>query len=325
MKRREFVAGLAGVLAAFPCAAQAQPTSTPVLGLLSGNAFDARELAAVRRGLNEGGYVEGRNLVIESRSAEGRYERLSSLAAELVERRVNLIVAIGGTATAVAAKSATNTVPIVFSNGGDPIKTGLVASLNRPGGNVTGVSFFVTTLGAKRIELLHEMAPGAVIVGYLGNPGNPNAEAETRDLQDAAQKLRVRIQVRNAASESEIDDAISLFKQNAVNAVVVGSDAFFLSRRAQLAALSLRHTLPMMCDVREHAAAGSLMSYGTDRNDAYRQAGVYAGKVLKGEKPADLPVMQSTKFEFAINLTTAKRLGLAVPPTLLARADEVIE
>ena len=325
MNRRECIVMAACATVAWPQQVCAQLPAMPMIGLLSGNQFDDRELTAVRRGLDEAGYVEGRNVAIERRSANGHYDRLPDLTADLVNRRVSVILAIGGTASAVAAKAATTTIPIVFSNGGDPIRVGLVASLNRPGGNITGISFFVTTLGAKRLELLRDLVPTANTIGFLANPGNPNAESETTDVQGAARVLDLRIHLQNASSEAEVDAAFANFAQNRMNAVVVGSDAFFLNRRDQLSALAARYALPMMCDVREHAVAGTLITYGTDRNDAYRQGGIYVGKVLKGEKPADLPVMQSTKFELVINVKTAKTLGLTVAPSLLARADEVIE
>ena len=325
MNWREFIVMAACATVAWPHQVCAQLPAMPVIGLLSGNQFDDRELTAVRRGLDEAGYVEGRNVAIERRSANGHYDRLPDLTADLVNRRVSVILAIGGTASAVAAKAATTTIPIVFSNGGDPIRVGLVASLNRPGGNITGISFFVTTLGAKRLELLRDLVPTANTIGFLANPGNPNAKSETTDVQGAARVLDRRIHLQNASSEAEVDAAFANFAQNRMNAVVVGSDAFFLNRRDQLSALAARYALPMMCDVREHAVAGTLITYGTDRNDAYRQGGIYVGKVLKGEKPADLPVMQSTKFELVINVKTAKTLGLTVAPSLLARADEVIE
>ena len=325
MRRREFIT-LVGIAAvARPHVSRAKDPEFPVIGILSGNRFDDRELAAVRRGLAETGYVEDRNVAMEFRSAEGRYDRLAALATDLVGRRVAAIVAIGGTVSAVAAKAATSAIPIVFANGGDPIASGLVPALNRPGGNVTGVSFFVTTLGAKRLGLLREMVPSAEAIGFLANPGNPTVATETEDVRNAAQATGARIHVRNARLEGDIEVAFADFAERRINALIVAADAFFLSRRAQLAGLALQHKLPMMCDVREHAVAGSLTSYGTDRADAYRQAGVYAGKVLKGERPADLPVMQSTKFEFVINLTTAKALGIEVPPMVLARADGVIE
>jgi putative tryptophan/tyrosine transport system substrate-binding protein len=325
MKRREFVTLLGGLAAAYPLAARAQQASMQVIGLLSANQFDDRELAAVRRGLGEAGYVEGRNVAIEGRSAIGQYDRLPALAADLANRRVSVILAIGGTASAVAAKKATTTIPIVFANGGDPVRVGLVSSLNRPGGNITGISFFVTTLGAKRLELLRDLVPAATAIGFLANPSNPNAESEMADVQAAARMLGRRIHLQNASSGAEVDAAFANFMQNGMNAVVVGSDAFFLNQRDLLSTLATRYVLPTMCDVREHAVAGTLISYGTDRNDAYRQAGIYTGKVLKGEKPSELPVMQSTKFELVINVKTAKAFGLTVTPSLLARADEVIE
>ena len=271
------------------------------------------------------GYVEGSNVVIEYRSAEGDYNRLPSLASELVDRRVALILAIGGAVSAVSAKAATSIIPVVFSNGGDPIRLGLVPSMNRPGGNVTGVSFFVVTLGAKRLALLHELVPTATTIGYLANPANASVEAETADLRKAAQSLQLPLHVRTARNESELELAFAGFAEQATGGVVVGSDAYFLSRREQLASLALKLSLPVVCDVREHARAGALISYGTDRADAYRQSGIYAGKVLKGVRPADLPVMQSTKFELVVNAKTAKALGLTVPTSLLAAADEVIE
>jgi putative tryptophan/tyrosine transport system substrate-binding protein len=325
--RRQFISLLGGAAALslarpLPLCAQ-QPT--PTIGLLSGNRFDERELAAVRKGLAETGYAEGRNVVLEYRSAEGRYDRLPALAAELERRPVTVIVAIGGTASAVAAKAATTTVPIIFANGGDPVRSGLVPSLNRPGGRVTGVSFFVTTLGAKRLELLRALVPRVMSIGFLINPANPNAASEMEDVKAAALALNLQIQVQNAPSERDLETAFAAFVAQRLDAVIVAADAFFLSQRAELAALAVRHALPAMCDVREHVLAGGLISYGTDRIDAYRQGGVYTGRVLKGEQPSDLPVMQSTKFELVINLKTANALGLTIPPTLLAIADEVIE
>jgi len=325
MRRRQFVALLGAIAAGWPLAARAEQAGLPVIGLLSGNRFDERELAALRRGLSEAGYAEGRDVAIEYRSAEGQYGRLPALAADLVSRPVAVIVAIGGTISAVAAKAATATIPIVFSNGGDPIKVGLVPSLNRPGGNITGVSFFVNTLGAKRLELLHELVPAGTTIGFLANPGNPNTDSEARDVEAAARAVGQQLRIEKAGSEAEVETAFASFDRHRASAVVVSADAFFLSRRDRVAALALRHHVPTICDVREHALAGCLMSYGTDRTDAYRQAGIYAARVLKGERPADLPVMQSTKFEWAINLATARTLGLEVPQPLLALADEVIE
>jgi putative ABC transport system substrate-binding protein len=330
VNRRQLI-GLLGGAASLPSlhrpyVAHAQQSATmPVIGLLSGNQLDERELTAIRQGLGEAGYLEGKNVSIEYRSAEGRYDRLPGLSAELARRPVTLILAIGGTASALAAKAATSTIPIVFANGGDPVQVGLVPSLNRPGGNITGVSFFVTILGAKRLELLRELMPDAQMVGYLANPANSSVRTEGADIEAAARTLGLKLHVENAATEGDLDAAFAGFVAARVGAVIVAADAFFLSRRARLAALAARHALPAICDVREHALAGGLISYGTDRIDAYRQGGVYAAKVLKGEKPADLPVMQSVKFELVINLKTAKALGLAVPRMLLALADEVIE
>ena len=326
--RRELLALLLGVAAAppllRPSGARAQH-GLPVIGLLSGNRFDERELAAIRQGLGEARYFEGGNVAIEYRSAEGRYDRLPELAADLARRPVALILAIGGTASALAAKGATATVPIVFANGGDPVQVGLVPNLNRPGGNITGVSFFVTILGAKRVELLRELVPNVETVGYLANPGNSSVKTERADVAAAAQALGLRLHAENASADGDFDPAFAGFAANRVGAIVVAADAFFLSRRVQLAALTARHALPAVYDVREHPLSGSLVSYGTDRMDAYRQGGVYAAKVLNGEKTADLPVMQSVKFQLVINLRTAKALGLAVPRALLALASEVIE
>jgi putative ABC transport system substrate-binding protein len=329
ISRRALVKMFAGAAAApplplYPFAARAQH-AMPVIGLLSGNQLDERELAAIRQGLGETGYLEGKNVSIEYRSAEGHYDRLPDLSAELARRPVALILAIGGTASAIAAKAATSTVPIVFSNGGDPVQVGLVPSLNRPGGNITGVSFFVTILGAKRLELLRELMPNVEMVGYLANPANSSVKTERADIEAAARTLGLKLHIENAATEDDLDAAFAGFIAARVGAVIVAADAFFLSRRAGLAALAARHTLPAIGDVREHALAGELISYGTDRIDAYRQGGIYAAKVLKGEKPADLPVMQSVKFELVINLKTAKALGLAVPRSLLALANEVVE
>jgi len=323
MRRREFLGILGGAVAAWPLAARAQ--QTPVIGILCGTHFDQGELTAVRKGLAEMGYVEGKNILMEYRSAEGEYERLPALAAELVNRPVSMIIAIGGAVSAVTAKAATSTIPVVFSNGGDPVRLKLVKSLNHPGGNVTGISFFVVTLGPKRLALLRDLVPAANAFGYLANPANASVAAETADVRQAAQDLNVQLHVRSAANDADLDNAFAAFAAQKIGGVVVGSDAYFLSRRSRLASLVLKHSLPAICDVREHALAGTLMSYGTDRTDAYRQGGVYAGKILKGERPETLPVMQSTKFELVINAKTAKSLGLPIPEKLIALADEVIE
>lgn len=322
MRRRDFIMLIGS--AAWPLTAGAQPTEMPVIGLLSGNLFDERELTAFRKGLADAGYEQGRNVSFKFASAEGFYDRLPTLAAELANYPVAVIGAIGGTASAVAAKNATASIPIVFANGGDPIGSGLVQSLHRPAGNVTGISFFVTTLGAKRLEFLKAAVPRVSSIGFLVNPGNPNAESEMRDVEAAARLLNLRIQIRKATSGPSLEEAFSGFVAQGVDAMVVAADALFLSHRAELASLGIRYKLPTVCDVREHALAGALISYGTDRIDAYRQCGVYVGKVLKGTLPANLPVMQSTKFELVINLKTAKALGLEVPGTLVTLADELI-
>ena len=323
MRRREVIAALS--VAWWPGPASAQKQTVPVVGLLCGTHFDDREVGAVRQGLSEAGFVEGKNLAIEYRSAEGQYDRLPTLAADLVSSHVPVLIAIGGTATGLAAKAAIATIPVVFAVGGDPVKVGLVQNLNRPGGNVTGLAFLVNALGAKRLELLHEFVPTATSVGYLANPANPNTASEASDVLEAASAMGQKVLVENASSPTDIDLAFGNFAQQKINAVIVAADAFFNSRRDQFVALAARLALPVIHDLREYVAAGALMSYGTDRTDSYRLAGVYAGRILMGERPGDLPVMQSTKLKFVINLQTAKALGLSIPPTLLARADEVIE
>jgi len=323
VRRREFIKFLGGV-AAWPLAARAQQPGVPLIGLLAGAQLDDRLLNAVRQGLKEAGYVEGRNVAIKYRTADGRFNRLPGLAAELVADPVAVIVAFAPPA-AVAAKAATGTIPIVFVTGADPVELGLVSSLNRPGGNVTGVTFLVTALGAKRLELLRELVPSAKIVGLLVNPANPTSEFQTTDTQAAARTLGIGLVIRNARGESDIYSAFESLAQERVNAVIIGTDQLFTSRRDQLVALAARHALPAIYYLREFVEAGGLISYGASSTDAYRLTGGYVGRILKGEKPADLPVQQMVKFELAINASTAKALGLEIPDKLLALADEVIE
>jgi len=324
MKRRSFITLLGGA-AAWPLAARAQQPGVALIGLLAGTQLDDRMLSAVRQGLKEAGYVEGRNVAIKYRTADGRFNRLPGLAAELVADPVAVILALGPPA-ALAAKAATGTIPIVFVVGADPVQElGLVSTLNRPGGNVTGVTFLVTALGAKRLELLRELVPSAKIVGFLVNPANPTSEFQTTDTQNAARALGVELVIQNARSESDIDTAFESLAQERVNAVIIGGDQLFTSRPDQLVALAARHALPAIHYLREFADAGGLISYGASITDAYRLGGGYAARILKGEKPGDLPIQRSTKFELVINVSTARALGLEISPTLLARADQVIE
>jgi putative ABC transport system substrate-binding protein len=324
--RRQFIAALGGA-AAWPLAARSQQPAQPVVGFLGSGSpqSDAFRLAAVRQGLTEEGYVEGRNVAFEYRWAEDQYERLPELAAELVRRQVAIMISIGGTNSAVAAKSSTATIPIVFAAGGDPIRLGLVASLNRPGGNVTGVNFLVETLVAKQFEVLHEAVSKTALIGILVNPTISNAEAETKSLLAAAESLGQKLVIVQAHTDSEVDAAFVTLLQQRAGALMVLGDAFFLSRRNKLVELAARRAIPTIYNLREYTIAGGLMSYGTSITDAHRIAGLYAGRILKGEKPADLPVQQSTKVELVINLKTAKALGLTIPLPLLGRADEVIE
>ena len=324
MKRREFIT-LAGGVVAWPLAARAQQPAVPVIGFLNTRARgeDPHLLAAFHQGLKESGYVEGQNAMIEYRFAEGRNDRLPSLAADLVHQPVAVIAANGP--AVVAAKAATTTIPIVFSVGLDPVALGLVASLNRPGGNLTGVTVLFDEVGPKRLELLHEFVPTATIIALLLNPSYPSAENQSRDLQAAARILGLQLHVLHASTERDFDIAFAAFVELRVRGLVIGNDPFFNSRSGQLAALTVRHAIPTIFQNREFAAAGGLISYGGSIADTYRVVGVYVGRILTGEKPANLPVQQVTKVELIINITTAKVLGLNVPRTLLARADEVIE
>jgi ABC-type uncharacterized transport system substrate-binding protein len=319
MRRREFIAFLGGT-AAWPLAARAQQPAMPVIGVLDtvGNA-----MTAFRGGLSEVGYVEGRSVTIELRATD-QNDRLPAFAAELVRRQVAVIAALGGP-SAPAAKVATATIPIVFSIGGNPVELGLVDSLNRPGGNITGVTFFAAQLLQKQVGLLRELVPKASVLGVLVNSSNPRAKADVASVQAAARSVALETHIVNAGTERDLDTAFASLVQRRVEALLIGGDPFILRACTEIAALTARHAIPAIFASREYAEAGGLMTYGASVTDAFRQAGVYTGRILKGEKPSDLPVMQPTKFEFVINLKTAKALGLAIPPTLLALADEVIE
>ena len=325
MQRREFITLLGGAAAALPLAVRAQQPAMPVVGFLRSTSLaDSTHLVtAFRVGLKETGFVEGQNVAIEYRYAEGHNDRLPALVADLIDRRVAVIV--GNNLATRAAKAATSTVPIVFAYGGDPVLDGFVASLNRPGGNVTGVVFIEGVLGAKRLELLRQIVPKATTIAMLVNPNTAETVAERRDVQAAAQALGLQLIIRDVSSDRDIETAFATFVQRGAGALLVGTGAFTYFHRERLIALAARHALPASYGLREFADAGGLMSYSASITGAYHQAGIYAGRVLKGEKPADLPVMQSTKFEFVINLKTAKTLGLEVPAQLLALTDDVIE
>ena len=327
MKRREFITLLGGAAAAWPVAARAQQPVTPVIGFMSGRSPAESEylVKAFRTGLNELGYVEGRNVSVEYRWADGHYDRLPALAAELVGRRVAAIAATGGSVSGLAAKAATATTPIVFSSGGDAVKLGLVASLNRPGGNVTGVNLIFGALGAKRLELLRDLIPQATTIAMLVNLNYPSASTEVQETEAGARSLGLQLHVFNATVESEFERAFAAITAQRVAGLLVGDDPFLQSRRDKLVQLAANHAIPAIYFSRDFSDAGGLMSYGPSIIDAYRLVGFYIGRVLNGERPADLPVIQPTKFDLVINLKTAKALQLTVSPTLLARADEVIE
>jgi putative ABC transport system substrate-binding protein len=321
VKRRQFIVFAAGAVG-WPLTVPAQQPALPVIGYLS---TAGRSTANFREGLRETGYVDGQNVVIEVRSAEGHYERLPALAAELVNRQVAVIVASGGGAPVLAAKAATTKIPIVFITGGDPVRAGLVASLSQPGGNITGVTTVFSALIPKRLGLLHELVPKAVTLGALVNPNYQEADLQERELKEAAAAIGLQIEVVKAGTQREIDSALATFAQQRIDALLVANDPFFDNRRDQFAALTARYAIPAIYSGREYVAAGGLMSYGPSLADAGRQVGIYAGRILKGAKPADLPVLQPTKFELVINTKTAKALGLAIPRDLLLRADEVIQ
>jgi len=327
MRRRDFIRLLGGVAAAWPLAVRAQQRPMPVIGFLhsaSPGPF-ARAVDAFRQGLSETGYVEGQNVAIEYRWAEGQYDRLPALAADLAGRHVSVIVAVAGNAPALAAKAATTSIPIVFVSGGDPVSAGLVASLNRPGGNVTGVSWIATALVPKQLELLRRSVGNVALIGALVNPSYPDHDLQLRELQQGADAIGQEIKIVQAATAHDIDTAFVSLVQMSANALIVANDPFFVNRRDQIVALAAKHRMPAMYFSREFVTGGGLLSYGASLVEAARQGGIYAGKILRGEKAADLPVMQSTKFEFVVNLKTAKVLSLEIPPTVLALADEVIE
>jgi putative ABC transport system substrate-binding protein len=327
MRRREFISLLGGAAASWPLAARAQQAAMPVVGYLYAGAPETSThlVAAFRKGLSETGYVEGQNVAIEYRWTRNEFDRLPELVADLVRRQVTVIATPGSAAAAVAAKAATATIPVVYSGGADPVQAGLVASLNRPGGNVTGITTMNAETGTKRLGLLHELLPQAVRFAVLVNPINSLTEPFLADLRAAAVVFGAQIDVFNCSTIGEIDTAFASLAQRQTDALVVGVDTLFLNRRVQVATLAAHHRLPAIYTVREQAEVGGLMSYGSSFTDLFHQTGIYVGRILKGEKPADLPVLRASKFEFVINLQTAKTLGLSVPPMLLARADEVIE
>jgi putative ABC transport system substrate-binding protein len=327
MGRREFITLLAGAAAAWPLVAWAQPRMTQVIGLLVGqpSATLTEQLAAFRQGLGEAGFFEGRNLAIVYRSAEGKPERLPALAAELVGIPVTVIAAVGGSVSVLSAKAATATIPIVFTTDGDPVEAGIVASLSRPGGNVTGASFLSGLVAAKQLSLLRDVVPGLATVGLLLNSANPSSVLASRDVQAAVQSLRLKLVSADAVNDDDIDKAFAHFVEQKVDGLIIASAVFFQRNIQRLIALAADHAIPSIFTGREFPADGGLMSYGADNRDTYRQAGLYVARILKGDKPGDLPVMQATKFELVINIKTAKALNLTVPPGLLAIADEVIE
>jgi putative tryptophan/tyrosine transport system substrate-binding protein len=325
MQRRDFIMLLGGA-ATVPLAAHAQQVTTPVVGFLhSGSKLRSPHIIGFGQGLDESGFVDGRNVTVQYRFAEGHYDQLPAMVADFVNGNVAVLAALGGVQTALAAKSASATIPVIFANGSDPVHFGLVESLNRPGANMTGVSFFTATLEAKRLGLLFELVPAARTFGIMINPTNDNAELQLKDIAQGGLTLSRPITIQKASNEREIEQAFKTFAQQQVDALLVGSDPYFFGEREKIVTLAARYNLPAMYEWREFAQAGGLASYGTNLLDNYRMAGVYVGRILKGEKPANLPVVQATKFEFVINLKTAKALRLDVSPTLSARADEVIE
>jgi putative ABC transport system substrate-binding protein len=326
MRRRQFITLIGGAAAAWPLATRAQQPAKPTVGLLEPGTSEgsANWFAATRKGLSEAGYVEGRNVAIEYRYADGKYDRLPNLAAELIQRQPTVLFA-GGLPAALAFKAAATTLPVVFVSGTDPVRLGLVTSLNMPGGNFTGVTLFTTMLVTKRLELLRELVPAAVLTGYIVNPDNPRAKSDIDDVEAGGRALGQQITVLEVRSDADFDRQFATIRQREIRALLVGNDPFLNSRVQELVALAARHAIPAIYGLREYALAGGLMSYATRLTDSYRNAGVYIGRILSGEKPANLPIMQPTKFDLVINLKTARDLGLTIPDNLLAIADEVIE
>jgi putative ABC transport system substrate-binding protein len=327
MRRRAFITLLGGSAVAWPLAGRAQQAIMSVVGFVHAGSFSTSVelMGGLRKGLADTGYVVGRNLAIEYRPAEGRYDRLPALVTDLLDQQVAVLVAGGGNAPAQAAKAATTNIPIVFVTGSDPIRAGLVASLSRPGGNVTGVSMLASALMGKWLDLLHQLIPNATLIGALVNPNYSDADLQLRELEEAAQAIKLPVRVVSATSEADIEAGFMILAEQRAAALIVANDLFFLSRRDQIVAQAARHALPAIYSTRDYVAAGGLMSYAPNFAEGYRQAGIYAGRILRGAKPADLPVQQPTKFELAINLKTAKAVGLQIPDRLLALADEVIE
>jgi putative ABC transport system substrate-binding protein len=327
MRRRDFITLACGAATAWPMAVRAQPSTLPVIGFLhsaTASAY-ARMTAALRKSLNDAGYIEGQNVAIEYRWAEGQFDRLPDLAADLVRHQVSVIFAGGGVDPSLAAKAATSKIPIVFANGTDPVEAGLVGSLDHPGANVTGITFLLNTLGPKELEVLHELVPKAALVAVLINPKSSTAASQLKDLQDTARAFGQQLFILRATTQSDIEAVVSSLPQHQVGGLVIGADAFFFSRRDQFVSLATRYSIPAVYPWREAVVTGGLASYGSSITDAYRLAGIYIGRILKGDKPANLPVQQSTKTELVINLKTAKALGITVPNTLVGRADELIE
>ena len=327
MRRRDFITLACGAATAWPMAVRAQPSTLPVIGFLhsaTASAY-ARMTAALRKSLNDAGYIEGQNVAIEYRWAEGQFDRLPDLAADLVRHQVSVIFAGGGVDPSLAAKAATSKIPIVFANGTDPVEAGLVGSLDHPGANVTGITFLLNTLGPKELEVLHELVPKAALVAALINPKSSTAASQLKDLQDTARAFGQQLSILRASTQSDIEAVVSSLAQRQVGGLVIGADAFFFSRRDQFVSLATRYSIPAVYPWREAVVTGGLASYGSSITDAYRLAGIYIGRILKGDKPANLPVQRSTKTELVINLKTAKALGITVPNTLVGRADELIE